>query len=74
MYPFAQGVQLTRAPGRSAWGVPFPSKVSHLMAEHPPPIQFEDVPLDEATPHRGGSISLAPLEVVGGAPYSRLTW
>jgi hypothetical protein len=48
MYPSYKGVQLTPAPGRSAWGVPFPSKVSHLMAGHPPPIQFEDVPLEEA--------------------------
>jgi hypothetical protein len=48
MYPPSKGVQLTPAPGRSAWGVPFPSKVSHRMAEHPPPIQFEDIPLDEA--------------------------
>jgi hypothetical protein len=48
MYPPSQGVQLTPAPGRCAWGVPFSSKVSHRMAEPLPPIRFEDVPLEDA--------------------------
>jgi uncharacterized protein YjeT (DUF2065 family) len=48
MYPSSKGVQLTRAPGRSAWGVSFPSKASDAMAEQPPSIQFEDIPLDQA--------------------------
>lgn len=47
MYPCRKGVQLTRAPGRGAWGVSFPSKASDPMAE-PPPIHFEDIPLAEA--------------------------
>jgi hypothetical protein len=29
-------VLLTRAPGRGAWGVSFPAKVSDSMAEQPP--------------------------------------
>src|SRR5918996_4901108 len=48
MYPCDKGVQLTRALGRGAWGFSFPSKASDPMAEQPPPIQIEDVPLDEA--------------------------
>jgi len=47
MYPCCKGVQLTRAPGRSAWGFSFLSKASDPMAE-PPPIHFEDIPLAEA--------------------------
>jgi hypothetical protein len=52
MYPLAQGVQLTRAPGRGAWGVLFPPLEQYVkdtrMAELPSPIQFEDIPIDEA--------------------------
>jgi hypothetical protein len=48
MYPLRTGVQLTPAPGRGAWGASFSLKVSNAMAEHPSPIQFEDVPLDQA--------------------------
>jgi hypothetical protein len=48
MCPLRKGVQLTPAPGRGARGVSFSSKASHPMAEHPPTIQFEDVPLDQA--------------------------
>jgi hypothetical protein len=53
MYPSAPGVQLTRAPGRSAWGVSFFIGVLRTerypsMAEPSSPIQFEDIPIDEA--------------------------
>jgi hypothetical protein len=52
MYPVALGIQLTRAPGRRAWGVSFPSLEKYVkdtrMAELPSPIQFEDIPIHEA--------------------------
>jgi hypothetical protein len=53
MYPVALGVQLTLAPGRSAWGYSFLPLYSqcikdHHMAESSPQIQFEDVPIDIA--------------------------
>jgi hypothetical protein len=53
MYPSALGVQLTRAPGRGAWGVSFLPLCSQpvkdqSMVESSPPIHFEDVPIDIA--------------------------
>jgi hypothetical protein len=48
MSPSSQGVPLTSALDRRAWGFSFPLKVSHRMAEPLPPIQFEDVPLEKA--------------------------
>jgi hypothetical protein len=52
MYPSVAGVQLTRAPGHGAWGVSFPLRVKPIkdspMAEPLSPIQFEDIPIDEA--------------------------
>jgi hypothetical protein len=52
MYPPYAGVQLTRALGRSAWGFSFFCVLrAHKgcpMAEQVPPIQVDDIPLDEA--------------------------
>jgi hypothetical protein len=59
MYPCPKGVQLTRALGRGAWGFSFPPKASDPMAEPPPTIQFEDIPLAEArTMGRGPRMNL----------------
>jgi hypothetical protein len=48
MYPCRKGVQLTRAPGRGAWGFSFPSEASDPMAQQVPPIHFEDIPIAQA--------------------------
>jgi hypothetical protein len=52
MYPLVQGVQLTRALGRSAWGVSFSptyfASKGITMAEPLSSIQFEDIPIEEA--------------------------
>jgi hypothetical protein len=52
MYPFSLGVQLTPAPGRGAWGVSFSpayfTSKGITMAEPMSPIQFEDIPIEEA--------------------------
>src|ERR671938_182382 len=63
MYPLAQGVQLTPAPGRGAWGLSL-CLVSVAegcpMADYVSPIQFEDVPLDEAR-RMGRGTRMEPL-------------
>jgi hypothetical protein len=51
MYPSVSGVQLTRTPGRGAWGFSLyfpPSPKGCVMADYSSPIQFEDIPIDEA--------------------------
>jgi hypothetical protein len=51
MYPPIKGVQLTPAPGRGAWGFLYTylqSPKGCAMADDISPIQFEDIPIDEA--------------------------